>query len=243
MAALTTPSRPAVPVRARRPFVAGAAAAAPLVVGLIPFALLVGTAVAGSADIAAAWSGTLLIYSGSAQLALLQLLHDGATAWSAVLAAVLINLRLAVLSASLAPLWLGTPWRWRLFAAATVVEPTWAVAEQRRRESDGSPEDEVAARRHYAGAAVAVTVGWLAAVTAGALLGRADGLVPYLAVALPLCLVVMVVPHLRLPGGVAAVLAAAGTTVVARQVLPGLEILLAMAAAAVAGGLARRRRP
>jgi predicted branched-subunit amino acid permease len=46
-------------------FTSGAAAAAPLVVGLVPFGLLVGTAVAASDDVLAAWTGTLLIYSGS----------------------------------------------------------------------------------------------------------------------------------------------------------------------------------
>ena len=221
------------------PFISGAAAAAPLIVGLIPFGLLVGTAVAASDDVLAAWTGTLLIYSGSAQLTLLQLLHEGATVWAAVLAAVLINARLAVFSTSLAPLWRGTALRWKLLAAATVVEPTWAVAEQRRRGTATAAD----VRRHYAGGVVAITAGWLAAVSVGALAGRLGGLVPHLAVAMPLCLIPLAVPHLRLPGGVAAVLAAAVTAVAARGLLPGAEVLLPMAAAAVAGTLAGRRRP
>jgi predicted branched-subunit amino acid permease len=213
---------------------AGVVAALPLV----PFALVVGAAVSASADPVAAWAGTLLIYSGSAQLGLLQQLHEGTPVWTAIFVAALINVRLVVYSASLAPLWAGTRLRWKVLGAATIVEPTYAVAE-RRRATAGRGDGALA---HYAGAAGAVTVGWTAAVTLGALLGRAWPAADSLAVAVPLCLVVLVVPHLKLPGGVAAVVAAVGTALFARVVLPGSEILLAMAAAAVAGTVATRRR-
>ena len=222
----------------------GAAAAVPLVASLAPFGLVVGATVAASADVPAAWTGTLLIYSGSAQVALLQLLQHGSAAWAAVLAAVLVNARLAVYSASLAPLWRGTPLRWKLLAAATVVEPTWAVAERRRRDAAAAdPADDWAARRHYAGAALAVTVGWLAFVNVGTLVGREGFLLPHLAVGLPLFLVAVIVPHLRLPGGAVAVPAAALTAVAARGLPPGADVLLPRAAAAAAGALAGRRRP
>ena len=61
----------------------------------------------------------------------------------------------------------------------------------------------------------------------------------------PLCLVAIVVPHLRLRGGPAAILAAVGTTLLG-SVMPlpaGTVPLLAMAAAAAAGlGAARLGR-
>jgi predicted branched-subunit amino acid permease len=198
--------------------------------------------VSASRDVLAAWSGTLLIYAGSAQLTLLQSLHDGTGAEAAVLAAVLVNLRLAVLSAGMAPSWAAAPLRWKLLVAATVVEPTWAVAEERRRVGGPTRGDDVAARRHHAGAVLLVSAGWLAAVSVGALVGTADRVAPHLVVALPLCLVAMVVPHLRLPGGALAVLAAAVTALAAREVLPGTEVVLAMLAAAAAGSLGTRRR-
>jgi predicted branched-subunit amino acid permease len=225
------------PAPARASALAGAVAAVPLVVGLAPFALSVGAAVGASADPVAAWVGTLLIYSGSAQLGLLQLLQDGTPVWAAVLAAALINSRLIVYSAALAPLWAGARLRWRVLGAATIVEPTYALAEQRR--STGAGRE--GALTHYAGAAAAITVAWLAVVSLGALIGRTWTAADHLAVAVPLCLVVLVVPHLRLPGGVAAVVAGAVTAVGARFVLPGTEILLAMAAAALAGSLGPRR--
>ncbi|MGY1602131.1 AzlC family ABC transporter permease [Geodermatophilus sp. SYSU D00815] len=223
-----------LPVRTGTGLLAGARAAVPFVVGLAPFGLTVGAAVGASADPVAAWAGTLLLYSGSAQLALLQLLADGAPVWTAVLAAALVNARLLVYAGALAPLWAGAPLWSKVLGAATVVEPTWAVAEQRRR--SGAPPE--GARTHYAGAAIAVTLGWGAAVTAGSVVGRVDGVATHLAVAVPLCLVVLVVPHLRLPGGVVAVVAGAGTALAVHAVVPGAEVLPAMAAAALAGGLA-----
>ena len=218
---------------------AGVVAALPLLAGLAPFGLAVGAAVSASADPAAAWAGTLLIYSGSAQLGLLQLLHEGTPMWSAILVATLINVRLLVYSTALAPLWAGTRWHWNVLGAATIVDPTYAVAQQRRATAAGRD----GALAHYAGAAGAITVGWLTMVTVGALIGRTSTAAGYLAVAVPLCLVALVVPHLKLPGGMVAVAAAVCTAVVAHALLPGSEILLAMAAAAAAGALSTRRRP
>ena len=43
----------------------------------VPFALLVGAAVALSADPLAAWTATLAVYGGSVQLTALQMLADG----------------------------------------------------------------------------------------------------------------------------------------------------------------------
>jgi predicted branched-subunit amino acid permease len=216
---------------------AGVAAAVPLMAGLAPFGLAVGAAVSRSPDPVAAWAGTLLIYSGSAQLGLLQALGDGTPVWSAVLVAVLINARLVVYSATLAPLWSAAGLRWKVLGAATIVEPTYAVAEQRRAAGGGRD----GALAHYAGAAATVTAGWLTVVSVGAVLGRVWTAADALAVAVPLCLVVLVVPHLKQPGGIPAVATAVGTAACARVILPGSEILLAMVAAAVVGALTARR--
>ncbi|NYJ08353.1 AzlC family ABC transporter permease [Petropleomorpha daqingensis] len=234
----STTARPAAPTRAGADWRAGVRAATPFVIGLAPFGVTVGAAVAASADPFAAWTGSFLLYGGSAQLAVLQVLGTDGPVWTAILVGILIQARLLVYSGGMAPLWKGArPWATAL-GAATIVEPTWAMAEHRLRTA--GPDG---ARAHYAGAAAMLTVGWIGAITVGALVGRVPGLATHLAVAVPLCLVVMVAPHLRVPGGIAAVAAAVGTAVVARSVVPGFELLPAMAAAAAAGLLAERRRP
>src|SRR4051812_36073556 len=176
MTSTATPRQLPVPAGAGDQWRAGARAAMPFVIGLAPFGVTVGAAVAASADPLAAWTGTLLLYGGSGQLAVLQVLGSGAPVWTAILVGVLVNARLLVYSGGLAPLWKGArPWA-TVLGAATVVEPTWAIAEHRRR--TGPP---AGARAHYAGAAGVLTVGWTAAVTLGTLVGQVGGLTRHLA--------------------------------------------------------------
>lgn len=212
---------------------AGAREMLPFVIGYVPFALLVGVSVARSADPLAGWSGTVPLYGGSAQLTLLELMAGGAAVWAAAGAALLVNTRLLVYSAALMPLFGSARLRTRLLAAAFIVDPTWFIA-IRRAERPGGLADR---RHHYAGAVLALTVGWVTVITVGVLLGRVD--TPVLAVVGPLCLASLVVPHLRLPGGVAAVLAAVAVTLAASVLAlpPGVGTITAMGAAALAGAL------
>ncbi len=221
----------------RAEFLSGMRAMAPLLVGITPFGLLLGATVAASADPVAAWSGALPIYGGSAHLAVLGSLGHGGGVLVAVAAGVLVNLRVIVYSSSLAPLWAGSRWWARGLAAATVIDPTWVVAEQRAK----GPGTVTERRAHYAGAATLLTLGWLVLVTAGAVGGAMAGGVAVLGVALPLCLLELVVPHLGNRPGATAV-AVAVCVVLATSALPaGVGLLLAMAAAAAAGIAVERR--
>jgi predicted branched-subunit amino acid permease len=203
----------------------------PLVVGYVPFGLLVGVAIARSTDWFAAWTGTIPLYGGSAQLTLLELLASGAAAWTAAGAALLINARLLIFSLALVPLFATARLPVRLVAAAFVIDPTWVVAMERAK----SPGTVAERRWHFTGATIVLTTGWLLVVTAGLALGQLN--TPVLSVIGPLCLLAMVAPHLRLPGGAAAVLAAVGTTLLgsAMSLPSGSLPLLAMAAASAAG--------
>jgi predicted branched-subunit amino acid permease len=219
---------------------AGALDMAPYVLGYVPLGLFLGTVVARAADPLAAWSGTLTVYGGGAQLTLLQLLDQGAPALSAVLAAGLLNARVLLYSADLVELWGDAPlWR-RLLAAAAVIDVTWSLSVQRA-EAPGTREDR---RRHYLGAALALTVGWLVWVTVGALLSArlGPGAGQALESAAPLCLAAIVAPYLRSRPQVAAVTTAVLVAVAAHLLgsPPGATVIAAMAAAAAAGAFARR---
>ncbi len=221
----------------RTEFLGGLRDMAPLLVGVTPFGLLLGVTVAASHDAFGAWAGALPIYGGSAHLAVLGSLDHGGGLFVAAAAGVLVNLRVIVYSSALAPLWSGSRWWIRALAAATVIDPTWVVAEQRA----ARPGNVAARRAHYAGAATLLTVGWLVLVTAGAVGGSMAGGSAVLGAALPLCLLQLVVPHLaRRPGAIA--LAVAVAVVLGTTTLPsGVGLLIAMAAAGVAGVAAERR--
>ena len=104
------------------PLTDGARAVLPAVVAYVPFGLIVGAHVATSADPLVAWLGTFTIYGGAAQLALLDVLAAGGSVLAAAVTALLLQARLAVYSAALAPDWRAAPLRARLLAA--VPSPT-----------------------------------------------------------------------------------------------------------------------
>ena len=214
--------------RADRDVRAGFLAMVPFVVGYAPFALVIGAAVADSADPLAGWSGSWLIYGGSAHLAVLRSLDAGLLV--AVAGGLLINARLLAYSASLAQRWRDQPRWFRIVAAAMVIDPTWVAAE--RHAATGA--SEAAQRRFFLTAGVVMGAGWSALIAVGAVAGGRLDALP-LEVVVPLCLATMVGPMLRDRGGRAAVIAAASVATLGSRLPTGAVLLVAIAAGALAG--------
>ena len=206
----------------------------PFIAGFAPFALAIG-AVAARGNAWAGWSGSWLIYGGSAHLATLQGLGRSGLV-VAVLTGVLVNARLLVYSASLAGRWAGQPTWFRLAAAPLVIDPTWAVAQ-------GRPARELASdeRRFFLAAGLTLGVGWSAMMAAGvALGGRLD--TSSLAVAVPLCLVGLVAPRVVDADTRWVCLAAAAAMLFARGLPAGTGLLVAAAAGVLVGAALSARR-
>lgn len=146
----------------------GARAMVPWLVGLVPYGLVIGVS-AARADIPtlAGWLTAPLVYSGSAQVAAIELLDAGAAPLVVVGAALVINLRLVLYSATMAPHWQGTPRWWRALAAYLLVDPSVAVGVDGYR----SAPDRRRGHLHYLGGAALLWVVWLAAVGIGATAG------------------------------------------------------------------------
>jgi predicted branched-subunit amino acid permease len=227
--------------RPRRDLRDGAVAMAPLAAGYAPFALAIGMAAGASRDPFAAWAGSLLIFGGSAQLLVIDLVDSGAGLWAAVAAAVVIQARLLVFSATLAPLWRGASVPQRLAAAAVVIDPLWALASRRATRSGSAPSQ----RLYYAGAAAVLACAWPAAMAAGVLVGgSASGTPPgtasagfgsLLGMCVPACLAAVVGTTLRTSAGTRAVLAAVLVGWFTRSWPDGAGLLVAMVAAGLAG--------
>jgi predicted branched-subunit amino acid permease len=212
-------------------------AVVPLLLGLLPFGLVVGARVADGDVVSARWLSTALIMGGSAQLTVLELLDRGAPIGLVVASGLLVNARLVAYSASLAPEWASASARFRALAAASVIDPTWWIAQRRR----GEPGGVRARRLHYTVAGTTLCVGWLVIVTAGAFLGAAGGF-RSADVVVPLCLFALVAPRLagraeRLPMVVAGFVGW-----LAADLSAGLGVALAAGAAVAIGGL-RDRKP
>jgi predicted branched-subunit amino acid permease len=209
----------------------------PLLLGYLPFALLIGVAAGRSTDPVAAWTGALLIFGGSAHLAVIEMVGDGSGVAAAVGTGLLINARLAVYSASLLSLWGGAPLSHRLLAAAAVIDPMWLVATQRQARP-GTTGDR---RAFFAGAAATLATGWTIMIGAGITLGARQDAAALLSFCTPLCLTAIVAPHLRTGAGARCVAAAGGVAAVTSSWPSGTGLLAAMAAGAAAGSSWRRQ--
>lgn len=220
----------------------GALAMAPLAAGYAPFALAIGVAVGASRDPLAAWAGSVLIFGGSAQLLVMDLVGSGAGLWAAVTAALVINARLLVFSTTMVPLWKDASLARRLLAAAVVIDPLWALV-SRRTGQGGTVRDH---RRYYVGAASVIVLAWpttiaIGAAIGGSALGAGSGAASLLQMCVPACLAAVVGPHLRTSAGARAVLAAVVVAWVGRDWPGGTGPLSAMVAAALAGSALGRR--
>jgi predicted branched-subunit amino acid permease len=212
---------------------AGALAMLPMAVAYAPFGVIVGTAVAAHGSALAGWSGSWLIYGGSAHLATLRTM-DEAGPVVAVLTALLVNARLLVYSAGLAQTWRDQPRWFKVAAAGLIIDPTFALAQGH---AAGEP-DPTAQRRYFVVAGLTLGTVWSAAVAAGALLGpRLDWL--DIGIVVPLCLVAVLGDALRESEGRRVVAVAATVALLTASWPAGTGLLAAIVAGIVAGRAGR----
>ncbi len=131
-------------------FLAGCRDEAPLQLGVVPFGMLY--AIAALAVGMPAWLAQVssaLVFAGSAQLAIVQMLSAAAGALPIGLTAGLLNLRHVLYSASVAEYVRHLPRRWRLLLAYLLTDEAYAVAILRyQRQASTSPAAIQDARSH-----------------------------------------------------------------------------------------------
>ena len=202
--------------RVHAAFVEGVRDIVPMVVGVLPFAMAIGTTI-GTLDVdpLAALAGAPLILAGAAQLTTLQLLDAGTAPVVIILSALMINARLLLYSTSLAPWFSSEPLRRRLVLALPVIDQLHFTCVPRFEAGD---LDAAGRRAYYTGAATMLAGSWVVAQTLSAALGAQLPDALGLRVASPLALAGLLAKSAndRTTGAAAAV--AAGIVVLA----PGL---------------------
>jgi len=223
---------------------AGAAAVAPMLIGVVPFGLVAGaTPTSEGLGAGAAIGFSTIVFAGASQLAAIDVLADGGSAAVAVIAACTINLRMLLYSASLAPYVAAEPLRRRLAVAYLLTDQSYAICITRW----SAGEEPRRRLPFYFGGAVLLWVSWQAATVAGALLGTAVPEDLPLDFAVPLVFLVLLVPVLVSRPAVVAAVVGGTAAVAAREAgIGSLSVLVGalsgIAAGAAAEVLAERRR-
>ncbi len=232
-----TASAPAT-TRPRHEYLAGVRAMAPWLTGIVPFGLVVGVS-AARADIPAmaGWATGPLIYGGSAQVAVIEMLDAGAVPAVIVVTALVINLRLVLYSGAIAAQWRGTPLWWRATAGYLLVDPSFVVGLNGYRQH----ENLAAGHRHYLGGAVLLWVAWLAAIGIGVTAGAQLPAALRLEMIVPLYLLGEAVHKIGDPASRAAVVTAAVVAAAALAAPLHLGVLLAIVSGMGAAGVVQGR--
>ncbi|MEW6164596.1 MAG: AzlC family ABC transporter permease [Pseudomonadota bacterium] len=216
----------------RSAFLLGVRALLPMHLGVAPFGVIYGVvALQSGIPPLAAFLMSSLLFAGSAQFLLAQLVGAGAPALLSIGAVGLINLRHALYSASVAPILHALPRRWKLLLAYLLTDEAYAAAIPHLLEHPKSP----VAHWILFGAGFALWAGWQLATLAGVLLGTQLPADLGLDFALPLTFIAIVVP---LIDGRARLVAAlvAGVTAVLLAALPWKTGLFVAALAGLAAG-------
>ena len=215
----------------------GALASAPLLVGIVPWGIVAGVAMvsAGLSKLQAVAMG-LIVFAGSAQLAVLPLLIAKAPLWVMYATALVVNLRYVIYSAVLAPYFERLSWAWRAVLSYITVDQIFALFVGRYRADDAKPD------KHwfFLGGSLVMWSAWQAASLVGIFAGA---LIPggwSLEFAATLSLIAMLMPLLFDRAVVWGALAAGGVALIAAKLPLNLGLLAAIAVG-VAVGLAVAR--
>lgn len=212
----------------RNEFSAGLTAVVPMLAGAIPFGLIYGVlAIKAGIPPVLALAISCVVFAGSAQFMLTQLVAAGTPGALMVLSVGIINLRHALYSAALAKPLAHLPLGWKALLAYLLTDEAYATV-LRRFESAASP-----ATRHWylLGAGCGLWITWQLSCAAGIVLGGQIPAAWSLDFAGTLTFIAIVVPLLRDRAMWAAMIVAGAVSVGAFA----LPFKLAIVAAALAG--------
>ncbi|MCG6904533.1 MAG: AzlC family ABC transporter permease [Rhodobacter sp.] len=217
----------------------------PFVIVIVPFAVLFGVAgTEAGLSIAQVMGFTIVVVAGAAQFTALQLMTEDAATIIVLATALVVNLRMAMYSAALAPHLGAAPFWQRAVLAYFNVDQTYTLSQI---EFDRAPDQPLGAKiAYFMGVAAPLCPLWYLFTYVGAVAGSAIPPEFALDFAVPITFLALIAPALKT---LAHVLAALTSIVVALALvwLPsGLGLIIAAAAAMIVGAqtelwLERRR--
>lgn len=222
---------------ARSRFFDGVKAELPILLGVVPFGLIYGIlALEAGLSAVQAQAMSMIVFAGSAQFVMAQLFALGTPASVIVVTAILVNLRHALYSASVAPYVKHLPGRWRFGLAYLLTDEAYAVTINHYQRNGDSKDG----RWFFLGAGLALWTTWQLSTATGIMLGAQIPAAWPLAFFLPLTFIALVVPNLEDWASTAAALTAGLVSVLAFNLPFKLGLVVAALVGVTAGMVVER---
>lgn len=224
---------------AREDALAGVRAISPLMLGIVPFALVAGiTAVEAGFSTVQAVGMSVILFAGASQLAAIELVGQSAPVVVVVLTAVVINLRFVMYSASIAPYFRRFDAASKWLSGYVLTDQAYALSIAEYNEA--GPEER-SRKWFYLGAALTLWVVWQAGTLAGALLGATVPAGLSLEFAVPLTFLALLFHAVEDEPTVVAAVVGGGVAVVAAVLPFNLGLVTAAIVGIAAGVLVEKR--
>lgn len=223
---------------ARDSFFQGAVGSIPLLLGVMPFGLVTGAMTMRAGVGALDGQGmAAAVFAGASQLAVLQLMLDDATVTVMLLTGVVINLRMLMYSAYVAPHFRLEKTRWKVLIGYLLTDQAFALCVPRIESGAWGKE----LRWFYLGAGLTIWAGWQLTFAVGAQLGVVVPQEWGIEFLIPLMFLAMVVPGLGDRASLLAACTAAVLSFLLRGMPLNLGLLIASGCGVVAGLMMERR--
>ncbi len=219
------------------PFRDGVIAVSPLMIGVIPFGLVFGVAAAASSvGGTIGWMSSWIIFGGAAQIATIQLLDEGTTAFVVIATAFIIQARHLMYSAAMSPHFREFPTAWRWGLPYLLTDQAFAVSITRYE----TVTDPTYKRWFFFGTGITLWIVWQITTGIGVLLGAQIPEAWSLEFTIPLVFLALLIPTLKNRPTVAAA-AVGGTVALLGHSMPyNLGLLVGAMSGVLAGVIAER---
>ncbi|GAB4485754.1 MAG: AzlC family ABC transporter permease [Anaerolineales bacterium] len=204
----------------------------PILVGVVPFGMIYGILALGAGlSRFDAQAMSAVIFAGSSQFMMVQLIRESTTWLVILMTGFIINLRHALYSATIAPYIRHLPRRWKALLAYLLTDEAFAVAALHYQ------REGVTRFSHwyFLGAGLALWTSWQVSTAVGIFLGAQVPEAWGLDFTLPLTFIALVVPALKDKAGVATAIIASLTALLFLGLPYKLGLIVASALAIAAG--------
>ena len=224
------------PTTAKSVYLKGVRDGSPFLIMAIPFAMVFGVvATEAGVTLAQTLGFSLLVIAGAAQFAALQLMLENAAIVLVLVAALAVNLRMAMYSAALVPHLGAAPlWKRALVAYVNFDQSYIVSAAQYEKTPDWSATQKAS---YFLGVASLIAPAWVFCTMIGALVGAQIPPEYALDFVVPIMFLAMVAPMLKSLAHVAAALVSVIVALALVSLPSGVGLLIAAGAAMLTGAL------